>query len=207
MDPALANDPFISTYYDVMTKAGLDPKKSTYFTGWIYAWYMVAILKEAASYRGGLNRANIALAAHAIQVPSPALLPGVTSKLDGLKDAVSRRVWPDDPVQGQRPEATRHVRTRRATDQPRRPAGHLQDRHQRQLTASRRPPVGMSRAQKKVLEEAVKHDRRKTQVTALQVLAQILALRPPDPAAVLLGALGVNTSEVRHRMDPVTPDG
>jgi hypothetical protein len=44
-------------------------------------------LKEAASYRGGLNRANIALAAHAIQVPSPALMAGVTSKLDGLKDA------------------------------------------------------------------------------------------------------------------------
>ena len=34
-----------------MTKAGLDPNKSTYFTGWIYAWYMVAILKEAASYK------------------------------------------------------------------------------------------------------------------------------------------------------------
>ena len=87
LDPALAKDPFVSTYYDVMTKAGLDPKKSTYFTGWEYGWYLVAILKEAASYRGGLNRANIALAAHAIQVATPALLPGVTSKLDGLKDA------------------------------------------------------------------------------------------------------------------------
>jgi len=29
---------------------------------------------------------------------------------------------------------------------------------------------------------------------------------PPDPAAVLLGALGVNTSEVRRRLDAVTPD-
>jgi hypothetical protein len=87
LDPANAKDPFISTYFDVMTKAGLDPKKSTYFTGWEYGWYLVAILKEAASYRGGLNRANIALAAHAIQVAEPALLPGVTSKLDGLKDA------------------------------------------------------------------------------------------------------------------------
>ena len=36
LDPALAKDPLISTYFDVMTKAGLDPKKSTYFTGWIY---------------------------------------------------------------------------------------------------------------------------------------------------------------------------
>jgi hypothetical protein len=59
---------------------------------------------------------------------------------------------------------------------------------------------------KKVLEQAVKPNRRKTQVTAQQVLAQILTLQPPDPAAVLLGALDVNTSEVRRRLDAVTPD-
>ena len=59
-------------------------------------------------------------------------------------------------------------------------------------------------AAKKVLEEAVKPNRRKIQVTAQQVLAQILALQPPDPAAVLLGALDVNRSEVRHRVDAAT---
>jgi hypothetical protein len=64
----------------------------------------------------------------------------------------------------------------------------------------------MTPTAKKVLEEAVKPMRRKTQVTAQQVLAQILTLQPPDPAAVLLGALDVNTSEVRHRLDAVTPD-
>jgi hypothetical protein len=57
-----------------------------------------------------------------------------------------------------------------------------------------------------VLEEASKPNRRKLQVTAAQVLAQILTLQPPDPAAVLLGALGVNTSEVQRRLDAVTPD-
>jgi hypothetical protein len=61
-------------------------------------------------------------------------------------------------------------------------------------------------AAKKVLEEASKPNRRRLQVTAQQVLAQILTLQPPDPAAVLLGALDVNTSEVRHRLDAVTPD-
>ncbi|MGA9776195.1 MAG: Clp protease N-terminal domain-containing protein [Candidatus Dormiibacterota bacterium] len=61
-------------------------------------------------------------------------------------------------------------------------------------------------AAKKVLEEAVKPNRRKTQVTAQQVLAQILTLQPPDPAAALLGALGVNTSELRRRLDALTPD-
>ena len=61
-------------------------------------------------------------------------------------------------------------------------------------------------AAKKVLEEAVKPNRRKMQVTAQQVLAQILTLQSPDPAAVLLGALGVNAAEVRLRLDAVTPD-
>jgi hypothetical protein len=56
----------------------------------------------------------------------------------------------------------------------------------------------MTPAAKKVLEEAVKPNRRKTQVTAQQVLAQILTLQPPDPAAVLLGALGVNTPQARR---------
>lgn len=64
----------------------------------------------------------------------------------------------------------------------------------------------MTPAAKKVLEDAVKPMRRKTQVTAQQVLAQILTLQPPDPAAALLDALRVNTSEVQHRLNTVTPD-
>jgi len=64
----------------------------------------------------------------------------------------------------------------------------------------------MTPAAKKVLEQAAKPNRRKLQITAQQVLAQILTLQPPDPAAVLLGALGVNTSEVRRRLDAATPD-
>jgi hypothetical protein len=62
----------------------------------------------------------------------------------------------------------------------------------------------MTPAAKKVLEDAVRPNRRKTQVTTQQVLAQILTLQPPDPAAVLLGALGVTTPEVRRRLDAVT---
>ena len=65
----------------------------------------------------------------------------------------------------------------------------------------------MTPAAKNVLEEASKPNRRRLQVTAQQVLAQILTLQPPDPATVLLGALGVNTSEVRRRVDAAPPDG
>ena len=63
----------------------------------------------------------------------------------------------------------------------------------------------MTPAAKKVLEEASKPNRRRLQITAQQVLAQILTLQPPDPAAELLGALGVNTPEVRRRLDTATP--
>jgi len=64
----------------------------------------------------------------------------------------------------------------------------------------------MAPAAKKVLEEASKPNRRRLYFTAQQVLTLILALQPPDPAAALLSALGVNTAEVRRRLDAVTPD-
>jgi hypothetical protein len=63
----------------------------------------------------------------------------------------------------------------------------------------------MTPAGKKVLEDASRPRRRMTTITAQHVLAQILTLQPPDPAAVLLDALGVNTSEVRRRLDTATP--
>lgn len=65
----------------------------------------------------------------------------------------------------------------------------------------------MTPAAKKLLEESVKGNRRKTQVTARQVLAQLLTLQPPDPGAVLLAALGVNAPEVRRRLDAAVPEG
>jgi hypothetical protein len=71
---------------------------------------------------------------------------------------------------------------------------------------AKRDRLRMTPAAKKALEESVRPNRQKLQVTAHQVLAQILTLQPPDPAAVLLGALGVNTSEVRRRLEAVTPD-
>ena len=59
----------------------------------------------------------------------------------------------------------------------------------------------MTPTAKRVLEEAYKpKGHRKLQVTGTEVLAQILALQPPDPAAALLGALGVNSSEVLHEI-------
>jgi hypothetical protein len=72
---------------------------------------------------------------------------------------------------------------------------------------AQRDRLRMAPAAKKVLEEASKSNRRRLQVTAHQVLAQILALQPPDPAAALLSALGVNASEVMRRLSAVETDG
>jgi hypothetical protein len=64
---------------------------------------------------------------------------------------------------------------------------------------AKRDRFRMTPAAKKVLEEAYKpKGHRKLQVTGPEVLAQILALEPPDPAAVLLGALGVDRAAARE---------
>jgi hypothetical protein len=70
----------------------------------------------------------------------------------------------------------------------------------------RKDRLRMTPAAKKVLEDSVKPNRRKTHVTGQQVLAQLLTLQPPDPAAVLLGALGVHTSEALRRLDTAPPE-
>ncbi len=70
----------------------------------------------------------------------------------------------------------------------------------------RKDRLRMTPAAKRVLEESVRPNRRKVQVTASQVLAQLLALTPPDPAAVLLDALGVDVPQVLRRLDPAPPD-
>ncbi len=93
-----------------------------------------------------------------------------------------------------------------ATDAPELPMRSV-PKKPRIRDVTRKDRLRITPAAKKVFEEAVKPNRRKTYVTAQQVLAQILTLQPPDPAAVLLGALGVNASEVRRRLDAVTPGG
>lgn len=101
-------------------------------------------------------------------------------------------------------EALGAVGLRSGTDAPPLPMRAVPEKP-RIRDVMQRDRLRMTPAAKHMLEASVKPNRRKTQVTARQVLAQILALRPPDPAAVLLGALGVDTAEVRRRLDEVTP--
>jgi hypothetical protein len=74
---------------------------------------------------------------------------------------------------------------------------------------AKRDRLRMTPAAKRALEDAYKpKGHRKLQVTGPEVLAQILTLQPPDPAAVLLGALGVNTSDALRELAsaPAQPD-
>jgi branched-chain amino acid transport system substrate-binding protein len=86
-DAANANDPIVKLYNETLTAQGLDPKQTTYATGWIFAIYMETILRDAATYKGGLDRGNIMLAARNIHKTNPLLINGLTSITDGTKDA------------------------------------------------------------------------------------------------------------------------
>jgi branched-chain amino acid transport system substrate-binding protein len=86
-DPANANDDIVKLYNKVLPEQGLDPKVTTYATGWIFAWFMVDILKKASTFQGGLDRGNIMLAARDIHETNPFLIKGLTSVTDGTKDA------------------------------------------------------------------------------------------------------------------------
>ncbi|MGO8859650.1 MAG: Clp protease N-terminal domain-containing protein [Acidimicrobiales bacterium] len=57
---------------------------------------------------------------------------------------------------------------------------------------------------KAVLQEAGRPMRRGGRITAEDVLARLLVLEPPDPAAVLFAALGVNVQQVRERLTTPT---
>ena len=87
LDPENANDDIVKLYNETLTAQGLDPNVTTYSTGWIFAWYMTEILKDAATYQGGLDRGNIMLAARNIHKDNPLLLNGLTSKTNGEEDA------------------------------------------------------------------------------------------------------------------------
>lgn len=86
-DAEFKDDEFVKLFHQVVKAQGLDDKQSTYATGWIFAWFAVEIMKTASTYNGGLNRPNIMLAARGIDGTMPLLLPGITSKMDGLNDA------------------------------------------------------------------------------------------------------------------------
>src|SRR5690606_15130465 len=86
-DPALADLPFAQTYHEWLTEQGLDPSNSVYAQGYRWGWYFTAALQDASTYHGGLNRANLMLAARAIDTINPLVVPGLTTRTWGDLDA------------------------------------------------------------------------------------------------------------------------
>ena len=85
-DTEFKDDAFVKLFHATAKAQGLDDSQSTYATGWVFAWYYVELLKLAATYQGGIDRANIMLAARALDKVMPLALTGVTNKMDGNND-------------------------------------------------------------------------------------------------------------------------
>ena len=155
--------------------------------GTLHAWAIYLQASEEARRRGDRRTGTEHILLAVLEDPSVAALLGVTLEharqaLDSLDHdalgALGLASGADAP-----PLATRAV--------PARP---------RFRDVARSDRLRMTPAAKGVLERASKPNRRRLEITAPQVLAQLLALQPPDPAAVLLSALGVNITEVRRRV-------
>jgi branched-chain amino acid transport system substrate-binding protein len=86
-DPQFANDDIVKLFHETAKAQGLDDKQTTYATGWIFAMFMEAIVKEAATYEGGINRGNIAVAARHITFQNPFGLDGIRQGTDFAADA------------------------------------------------------------------------------------------------------------------------
>jgi hypothetical protein len=86
-DVAFADDEFVKLFHSTLKTQGLDDKQTTYATGWLFAWYMVHVLEQAATYEGGLDRGNIALAAQYIDAKNPLVIDGITQYAAAPGDA------------------------------------------------------------------------------------------------------------------------
>ncbi len=86
-DVAFADDEFVKLFHEVLQGQGLDDKQTTYATGWLFSWYMVHALQQAATYQGGIDRGNIALAAQYIDAQNPLVIDGIEQSSAAPTDA------------------------------------------------------------------------------------------------------------------------
>ena len=159
----------------------------------LHPWTIYLRASEEARCRGDRRVGTDHLLLALLEDPSIEALLGV-----GLRQA-------RESLESLDREALASIGMRSGADAPRLPTRSVPKKPSIRAVMNK-DRLRMTPAAKRVLEEAVKPLRRKGQVTGQQVLAQILALQPPDPSAVLLGALDVDTSEVRRRLDALTPD-
>lgn len=81
------NPSYVALYTKVLKSQKLDPSNAQYANGWWWGWDFVQVLEDAAAMKGGLNRANINIAAHSYTSHWPLLMAGVVGHMDGIANA------------------------------------------------------------------------------------------------------------------------
>jgi branched-chain amino acid transport system substrate-binding protein len=95
-DSNLANPWFASLLMSTLKSQGLPSTNAEFADGWMWGWYVTEVLQDAASYRGGLNRANIMTAAYSIDEIYPLMVKGIDTQMDGMQNAFlvqSDQMW------------------------------------------------------------------------------------------------------------------
>lgn len=82
-----ANKKFATLEEKQLKAGGLTATNAQFANGWFWGWYVVQLLKDAATLKGGLNRANIMVAARSWNEPWPQMVPGVKTFMKGAKTA------------------------------------------------------------------------------------------------------------------------
>ncbi|HSN03099.1 MAG TPA: Clp protease N-terminal domain-containing protein [Acidimicrobiales bacterium] len=154
----------------------------------LHAWAIYLHASEEARRRGDRRTGTDHILLAVLRDPSAAALLGV--KLEDARRALASLDHEALGALGLESDADAPALAMRAV--PTKP--RIRD-------VARSDRLRMTPAAKKLLERASKTNRHKLRVTSPQLLDQLVSLQPPDPAAVLLGALGVNAAEVRRRMD------
>ena len=87
-DPQQQQDPAVVWAREMIKTHGEDPDSATELgLGVMYGWGWAQVLQIAGQLDGGLNRANVILAARTMDMNNPMHLPGLVFHADGNKDA------------------------------------------------------------------------------------------------------------------------
>jgi branched-chain amino acid transport system substrate-binding protein len=84
-DTDVPNAWFAKLLMSNLKSQGLDSTNAEFADGWMWGWYVTEVLQDAASYRGGLNRANIMTAAYSIDEIYPLMATGIDTRMDGFQ--------------------------------------------------------------------------------------------------------------------------